>query len=255
MSRRKRNPSGGQLALAAGAAILAGLAFVGLGKKPKKKSTPFDPTDTDPLPDNSDGYLPKDKDYGSQIPANMTAKDLWISDDCKAYIVGKQWLPTVNGLGPYMWMLQPAQLAAWEKINKAIMDAAPNSEAIHLIPNAIVIDFGSLIQGRYPLYPEYKNSSWGDFETYAEVGVHPDSPSMVTRFSVAALSGSSAAGKTCADTLFFAKPGVTKAQWKAEYQAWRNKYPALDYLLGFIGAASVLDIQAAIDSHLSVMDF
>lgn len=254
---RNMNPSGGQIALAAGAAILGGLAMSDIftSSKSKKSTGSKSTTESDPLPDGAeDGFLPKDKDYGSQIPNDMTSGDLWVSDDCKAFLVGKHWMPRVGGLDPYQWMLQPEQITAWEKINHAMMQAG-ETKPIDKIPNAIVVDPGALIQARYPPYPRYKGAQWGDFETYAEVGIYPTDLPMVTRFELAVLQGTSPSAASCANTIPAGGPLKTKAQWEAAFKTWQQKFPGLSHLLGFIGAASVVDIQAAIDSHLSGLDF
>jgi hypothetical protein len=257
---RRLNPTGGQIALAAGAALIASLAAYDAFAKPapkkkaKKRGPLIVPDNSDELPDNSkDGFLPKGKGYGSQIPTGMTSNDLWISDDCRAFIVGQDWLPTVNGLDPYSWMMRPEQTARWDKINTFM--EAQGDVPIEQIPKAIVIDFGSLIQARYPPYPKYKGAYWGDFETYAEVGIYPTELPMVSQFALEVLSEVSPSAASCVNTIPEGGASVTKAQWEKGFAKWRSNYTALDYLLGFIGAASVVDIQAAIDSHESGMEF
>jgi hypothetical protein len=96
-----------------GGALLL-LMMLGGGKK-KGKHGPLQPSDEPtPLPEGHDkgpsdelpggtkkGHLPKGKGYAP--PSDMTTGDLWISPDCQAYVIGKDYYPTLAGMDAYDW--------------------------------------------------------------------------------------------------------------------------------------------------------
>jgi len=219
---------------------------------------PDDPNKTDPIPGGSkSGWLPKGGGYGKQIPDGMTSNDLWVSDDCQAFVMGQNWLPTVGALSPYQWMAQEENLLKWNVINQTMLaEIGDGSDPIHTMPNAIVLDFAGQVGARVPGAYVSKSlpSSWGDYNSYAEVGIYPSDLPMSVRFAIQALADSSPSAAACAETLPGAG-GANAAQWQASFRAWRKEYPALDFLLSFITSASVADIQSAIDEYEGGIEF
>lgn len=238
-----------------GTLILGGMALLMLLAGGKKKGNGgngpiIDPNNSDPLPGGSKaGYLPKGQGYGKQIPDDFTPNDLWISDDCQAFVMGQNWLPMVDGLSPYQWMMLPENLENWLGIYEHF--AAQNEE---MGPDAIVLDFGGTFAARFPAY-KLAGNTFGDFYTYAEVGIYPDQISMVSQFTREAVAQASPGAGSCVDSLPAGGGNVTKAQWLQKFQAWRRDYPGFDYLLGLVSLASVDGIQGALDEYVGGMEF
>ncbi len=57
---------------------------------------------TDPLPGGSGGgHLPKGGGY--RPPPDMKTNQVWVSDDCQAFISGSEWFPAAGGKDAYQW--------------------------------------------------------------------------------------------------------------------------------------------------------
>ncbi len=243
-----------------------------LGGKKKKGGGPgslLDPKKSDPLPQGSKGgFLPKGKGYGSQIPQDMTSEDLWISDDCQAFVMGQNWLPMVDGMSAYQWMLQEPQLEEFKQIDKAISARGASSYIsgdqqgadIPLIqlPDVVVMDFAKQLQGALRFNPlgslGQTKVFWGDYWSVAYVGIYPQEIPLSARFAIKALGQSSMAAGTCAETLPSAA-GQGLAQWNTAFKDWQEDYPVISYILGIIQLGAAPDITLAIDEALPSLGF
>lgn len=79
------------------------------GKGGKKKMPP-----SDPLPNDAGaGYLYP----GTTPPADFDSTKIWLSSDCRSWLIGKDYIPGVDGLAPASWWSQNA--APLEEYNLA----------------------------------------------------------------------------------------------------------------------------------------
>ena len=75
---------------------------------PNCKIPPPSTGPSDPLPPGSGGgHLPKGGGY--RPPPGMKTNEVWVSDDCQAFIYGSEWFPVAGDKDAYQWFVDFVQ--------------------------------------------------------------------------------------------------------------------------------------------------
>ncbi len=233
--------------------FIGGAAFVLwlIGKKKKRRGAPGVITDpcrtpdcgpgdvtipppntgpSDPLPPGSGGgHLPKG---GGYKPPPMGPDQLWIADDCQAFVYGSEWYPTTAGKDAYMWFTDYIftgtpewDWADWwreyysgrvgEIIQEGGVEPDNHAHALKMWSWGVVPgdSISGFFQGRFPDWPSQYTT------------IKQTIPEPTFAFAEEVLGE---LAPQCAPPRW--RDYETASEWVADYTAWRRKFPRMALL-------------------------